>query len=109
MAGLCESGNEPPGSLEAICDNAGKMSPGSSTESYPAFAHIELKETPKKNLYQITCPNRESNPGHLVSRSDALTVTPQGATANEADIAPYGQLHMAQTEEQSPYFSRDSK
>ncbi|KAJ4441913.1 hypothetical protein ANN_11773 [Periplaneta americana] len=53
------------------------MSPGSSTESYPAFAHIGLRENPGKNLNQVTCLNRESNPGHLVSRPDSLTVTPQ--------------------------------
>ncbi|KAJ4445754.1 hypothetical protein ANN_12439 [Periplaneta americana] len=53
------------------------MSPGSSTESYPAFAHIGLRENPGKNFNQVTCPDRESNPGHLVSRPDALTVTPQ--------------------------------
>ncbi|KAJ4432336.1 hypothetical protein ANN_20955 [Periplaneta americana] len=53
------------------------MSPGSRTESYPAFAHIGLRENPGKNLNQVTCPDRESNPGHLVSRPDALTVTPQ--------------------------------
>ncbi|KAJ4449708.1 hypothetical protein ANN_01112 [Periplaneta americana] len=53
------------------------MSPGSSTESYPAFAHIGLRENPGKNLNQVTCPNRESHPGHLVSRPDALAVTPQ--------------------------------
>ncbi|KAJ4434733.1 hypothetical protein ANN_23301 [Periplaneta americana] len=28
------------------------MSPGSSTESYPAFAHIGLRENPGKNLNQ---------------------------------------------------------
>ncbi|KAJ4450028.1 hypothetical protein ANN_01435 [Periplaneta americana] len=53
------------------------MSPGSSTESYPAFARIELRENPGKTLNQVTCPDRESNLGHLVSRPDALTVTPQ--------------------------------
>ncbi|KAJ4445332.1 hypothetical protein ANN_07137 [Periplaneta americana] len=53
------------------------MSPESSTENYPAFAHIGLRENPGKNLNQVTCPDRESNPGHLVSRPDALTVTPQ--------------------------------
>ncbi|KAJ4427414.1 hypothetical protein ANN_25036 [Periplaneta americana] len=58
-------------------DNAGEMSPGSSTENYPAFAHIGLRENPGKNLNQVTCLDRESNPGHLVSRPDALTVTPQ--------------------------------
>ncbi|KAJ4430134.1 hypothetical protein ANN_22344 [Periplaneta americana] len=49
------------------------MSPGSSTESYPAFAHIRLRENTGKNLNQVACPDRESNTGHLVSRSDALT------------------------------------
>ncbi|KAJ4446753.1 hypothetical protein ANN_13450 [Periplaneta americana] len=55
------------------------MSPGSNTESYLAFAHIGLRENPGKNLNQVTCPDRESNPGHLVSRPDALTVIPQEA------------------------------
>ncbi|KAJ4446734.1 hypothetical protein ANN_13431 [Periplaneta americana] len=58
-------------------DNAGEMSPGSITESYPAFARIGLRENPGKNLNQVTFPDRDSNPGHLVSRPDALTVTPQ--------------------------------
>ncbi|KAJ4426712.1 hypothetical protein ANN_26510 [Periplaneta americana] len=55
-------------------DNPGEMSPGSSTESYLVFAHIGLRENPGKNLNQVTCPDRESNPG---SPPDALTVTPQ--------------------------------
>ncbi|KAJ4439698.1 hypothetical protein ANN_07826 [Periplaneta americana] len=49
------------------------MSPGSNTESYPAFTRIGLRENPGKNLNQVTCPDQESNPGHLVSRLDALT------------------------------------
>ncbi|KAJ4426863.1 hypothetical protein ANN_26662 [Periplaneta americana] len=53
------------------------MSPGSNTECYPAFARKGLRENPGKNLNQITCPDQESNPGHLVSRPDALIVTPQ--------------------------------
>ncbi|KAJ4439435.1 hypothetical protein ANN_07559 [Periplaneta americana] len=53
------------------------MSPGSSTESYPAFARIGLRENPGKKLNQVTCPDQDSNPGHLVSQPDALTVTPQ--------------------------------
>ncbi|KAJ4427910.1 hypothetical protein ANN_23919 [Periplaneta americana] len=53
------------------------MSPGSSTESYPAFARIGLRENPGKNLNQVTCPDRDSNPGHVVSQPDSLTVTPQ--------------------------------
>ncbi|KAJ4435429.1 hypothetical protein ANN_18044 [Periplaneta americana] len=81
MAGLCEGGNEPPGYLKAS-DNAGEMNLGSSTESYPAFARIELRENPGKNLNQVTCPDWDSNPGHLVSRPDALTVTPKVWTIN---------------------------
>ncbi|KAJ4431071.1 hypothetical protein ANN_19664 [Periplaneta americana] len=59
------------------CDNAGEMVPGSSTESYPAFARIRLRENPGKNINHVTCPDRDSKPGHLVSQPDALTVTPQ--------------------------------
>ncbi|KAJ4438737.1 hypothetical protein ANN_14688 [Periplaneta americana] len=39
-------------------DNAGEMSPEFNTESYPAFAHIGLRKTPKKNLNQVTYPDR---------------------------------------------------
>ncbi|KAJ4436706.1 hypothetical protein ANN_16838 [Periplaneta americana] len=120
MAGLCEGGNEPSGSLKAICkyvlpltvisylyvrvsrelkmqegplavmmyeartregrsradSSCQDFSPESSTESCP-FARIGLRENPGENLNQVTCPDRDSNPGHLVSRPDALTVTPQ--------------------------------
>ncbi|KAJ4438742.1 hypothetical protein ANN_14693 [Periplaneta americana] len=68
-------------------DKAGEMSPGSNTESYPAFAHIGLRENPGKNLNQVTCPDRESNPGHLVSRLDVLTVTPQVWTDRDRWLA----------------------
>ncbi|KAJ4427614.1 hypothetical protein ANN_25262 [Periplaneta americana] len=64
-------------SLNTDRDNTGEMSPGSSTESYPAFARTWLRENPGKNLNQATSPDRDSNPDHLVSRPDALTVTPQ--------------------------------
>ncbi|KAJ4450007.1 hypothetical protein ANN_01414 [Periplaneta americana] len=60
------------------------MNPGSSTESYPAFAHIELRENPGKNLNQVTCPDRESNPGHLVSRPDALPLLHSDGDDNDA-------------------------
>ncbi|KAJ4444990.1 hypothetical protein ANN_06789 [Periplaneta americana] len=52
------------------------MSPGSSTESYPAFARIGLRENPGKNLNQVTSPTRIRT--HLASRPDVLTVAPQG-------------------------------
>ncbi|KAJ4435372.1 hypothetical protein ANN_17986 [Periplaneta americana] len=38
--------------FEMLGDNAGEMSPGSSTESYPAFARIGLRENPGKNVNQ---------------------------------------------------------
>ncbi|KAJ4450394.1 hypothetical protein ANN_01818 [Periplaneta americana] len=63
------------------------MSPGSSTESYPEFSHIGLRENPGKNLNQVTCPDRESNPGQLVSRPDALTVTPQVGNVRDCGLA----------------------
>ncbi|KAJ4443789.1 hypothetical protein ANN_05567 [Periplaneta americana] len=62
------------------------MSLGSSNQSYPAFARIGLRENPGKNLNQVTCPDRDSKPGHLVSGPDALTVTPQVWTALVSEI-----------------------
>ncbi|KAJ4429818.1 hypothetical protein ANN_22022 [Periplaneta americana] len=61
------------------------MSPGSSTVSYPAFARIGLRENPGKNLNQVTGPDRDSNPNHLASRPDALTVTPQACTSRRVN------------------------
>ncbi|KAJ4435330.1 hypothetical protein ANN_17940 [Periplaneta americana] len=133
MTGLCEGGNEPPGSLKASKksfakkhlfillgyfttlhqhpghlasewnegDNAGEMSPGSSTESYPAFAHIRLRENPGKNLNQVTCPDRDSNPGHLASQPDALTVTPQVWTQRNKVLYIFAQDRRATCEELS--------
>ncbi|KAJ4427302.1 hypothetical protein ANN_24922 [Periplaneta americana] len=45
---------------------------GSSTESYPSFAHIGLKKPQPGNL-----PRLGIEPGHLVSVPDVLTVTLQ--------------------------------
>ncbi|KAJ4445607.1 hypothetical protein ANN_12289 [Periplaneta americana] len=50
MVGLCEGDNEPPGFLKAI------------------------ERKPRKNLNRVTYPDRKSNPGHLVSRPDAVVV-----------------------------------
>ncbi|KAJ4434297.1 hypothetical protein ANN_22849 [Periplaneta americana] len=80
------------------------MSPGSSTESYPAFARIGLRENPGKNLNQVTCPDRDSNPGHLVSRPYALTVTPQMAVNQET--MGQGKTNISSTDENtSPILS----
>ncbi|KAJ4449595.1 hypothetical protein ANN_00998 [Periplaneta americana] len=43
----------------------------------PSICSYWVEGKPRKNLNQVTCPDRDSNPGHLVSRPDALTVTPQ--------------------------------
>ncbi|KAJ4439417.1 hypothetical protein ANN_07541 [Periplaneta americana] len=53
------------------------MSPVSITESYPAFARIGLRKNHGRNLNQVTSPDRDSNPGHLVLPSDSLTVAQQ--------------------------------
>ncbi|KAJ4450784.1 hypothetical protein ANN_02214 [Periplaneta americana] len=73
-AALMKIKSKRPRMLKPTGDNVREMSPGSSIESYPAFAQIELRENPGKNLNQVTCPDRNSN---LVSRPDALTATPQ--------------------------------
>ncbi|KAJ4445634.1 hypothetical protein ANN_12316, partial [Periplaneta americana] len=43
----------------------------------PSICSYWVEGKPRKKLNQVTCPDRDSNPGHLVSRPDALTVTPQ--------------------------------
>ncbi|KAJ4430096.1 hypothetical protein ANN_22305 [Periplaneta americana] len=78
------------------------MSPGSSTESYPAFAHLGLRENPGKNLNQVTCPDRESNPGHLISRPDALTVTPQFRALSSGSSVDDGTLPAGPRKDGSP-------
>ncbi|KAJ4427525.1 hypothetical protein ANN_25173 [Periplaneta americana] len=42
------------------------MSPGSNTESYPAFAHIGLRENPGKNLNQVVVITEELQNVHLL-------------------------------------------
>ncbi|KAJ4437067.1 hypothetical protein ANN_17202 [Periplaneta americana] len=74
------------------------MSPGFSTESHPAFAHIGLRENPGKNLNQVTCPDRESNPGHLVSRPDLLTVTPQSLMLAGSEFQSLGRAIVKEDE-----------
>ncbi|KAJ4439302.1 hypothetical protein ANN_07424 [Periplaneta americana] len=43
----------------------------------PSICSYCFEEKPGKNLNQVTCRDRDSNPGLLVPRPDALTVTPQ--------------------------------
>ncbi|KAJ4436812.1 hypothetical protein ANN_16944 [Periplaneta americana] len=56
------------------------MSPGSSTESYPAIAHIGLRENPGKNLNQIShrclidLRTRSQTPGVLRMSSEHATI-----------------------------------
>ncbi|KAJ4442534.1 hypothetical protein ANN_04121 [Periplaneta americana] len=46
-------------------DNSGEMSPGSSTESYPAFARIGLRENPGKNSTRNIKTRRLRWAGHV--------------------------------------------
>ncbi|KAJ4437973.1 hypothetical protein ANN_13912 [Periplaneta americana] len=97
MAGLCESGNEPPGSLKAskeVSNNLSKPLIGcprlSIYSQLPSISEGRLlypqsEDAPfrgdRESQYIINSrcwtQDRDSNPGHLVSRPDALTVTPQ--------------------------------
>ncbi|KAJ4425842.1 hypothetical protein ANN_27468 [Periplaneta americana] len=71
------------------------MSPGSSTESCSYW--VEGK--PGKNLNQVTCPDRDSNPGHLVLRPDALTITPQSlASRGSHSFSRRGSLKVTMDE-----------
>ncbi|KAJ4451470.1 hypothetical protein ANN_02932 [Periplaneta americana] len=76
-------------------DNASEMGPGSSTESYPAFTPIGLRENPG------TCPDRDSNPGHLVSQPDALTVTPQIFIQESQQTSSVGKEFVTEWRDQS--------
>ncbi|KAJ4447261.1 hypothetical protein ANN_09265 [Periplaneta americana] len=53
----------------------------SAHRKLPSICSYWVEGKPRKNLNQVTSPDRDSNPGHLVSRPDALTVTPQVWTA----------------------------
>ncbi|KAJ4434941.1 hypothetical protein ANN_23513 [Periplaneta americana] len=49
------------------------MSPGSSTESYPAFARIGLRENPGKNLNQSIDKRNEKKGGILCDEKVAMS------------------------------------
>ncbi|KAJ4430755.1 hypothetical protein ANN_19346 [Periplaneta americana] len=60
--------------LSNKCDNAGEMSPGSSTESYPAFARIGLRKNSGKNLNQrIPNLSAEQSDGITTFRISTMT------------------------------------
>ncbi|KAJ4433883.1 hypothetical protein ANN_16196 [Periplaneta americana] len=50
------------------------MSPGSNTESYPAFARIGLRENPGKNLNQYFLRGKDNNGSHYHNGSFASLV-----------------------------------
>ncbi|KAJ4431746.1 hypothetical protein ANN_20350 [Periplaneta americana] len=77
------------------------MSPGSCTESYPAFARIGLRENPGKNLNQVTCPDRDSNLGHLVSQPDALTIREDSQLTTEKSTTLHSGAWTADGQEDS--------
>ncbi|KAJ4449198.1 hypothetical protein ANN_00595 [Periplaneta americana] len=73
MAGLCEGGNEPAGSLKAICN----------TESYPAFARIGLRENPGKKPQAGNLPRpgfEPGPPGFAARRADRYSTGVVGRT-----------------------------
>ncbi|KAJ4435739.1 hypothetical protein ANN_18356 [Periplaneta americana] len=49
------------------------MSPGSSTNSYPAFDHIGLRENPGKNLIQMPPLQQKSRVLHVVTDNKQRT------------------------------------
>ncbi|KAJ4435038.1 hypothetical protein ANN_23611 [Periplaneta americana] len=62
------------------CDVIDVQRSGEIRNTLTVTTHVQCEShrKPRKNLNQVTCTDRESNPGHLVSRPDALTVTPTG-------------------------------
>ncbi|KAJ4440306.1 hypothetical protein ANN_08445 [Periplaneta americana] len=71
------------------------MSPGSSTESYPAFAHMGLRENPGKNLNQWLILRRFINIlGYLASECDegdnASEMSPGSSTESYPAFAQIG-------------------
>ncbi|KAJ4440418.1 hypothetical protein ANN_08559 [Periplaneta americana] len=61
------------------------MSPGSSTESYPAFGHIGLKENPRKNSTKLI-----TKEGLLL-----VDIMPHGTTINsDAYVATLKKLQV---------------
>ncbi|KAJ4440613.1 hypothetical protein ANN_08759 [Periplaneta americana] len=80
--------------LASQCDDAGEMSPGSSTEGYTAFAHIGLRENPGKNLNQISkfeiiieVAGTESKVDKSTSEEECLQ-TEAGNSTNKEAYAP---------------------
>ncbi|KAJ4446532.1 hypothetical protein ANN_13228 [Periplaneta americana] len=63
------------------------MSPGSSTESYPAFAHIGLRENPGKNLNQIKHKHiNNALRSSFVSRIDSRLKMAVNFTTVQSDV-----------------------
>ncbi|KAJ4427497.1 hypothetical protein ANN_25145 [Periplaneta americana] len=64
-------------SLIPVNERVGLGKTGSKTNAQLSLRATMCSENPGKNLNQVTCPDQDSNPGHLVSWPDSLTVTPQ--------------------------------
>ncbi|KAJ4451164.1 hypothetical protein ANN_02606 [Periplaneta americana] len=67
-------------------DNASEMSPGSSTESYPAFARIGLKENPGKKPQ----PDNLPQPGFGQTLTGHLEMSPGSSTESYPAFARIG-------------------
>ncbi|KAJ4451454.1 hypothetical protein ANN_02916 [Periplaneta americana] len=72
-------------------DNAGEMNPGSSTKSFPAFAHIGLRENPGKNLNQAS--SEEASLTTLL-RDDSDLNEGERATVNCSMVELFGLLPL---------------
>ncbi|KAJ4438877.1 hypothetical protein ANN_14830 [Periplaneta americana] len=85
-------------------DNASEMSPGSSTESYPAFARIGLRENPGKNL-NLPRPGFEPGPpGFAARRADRYSTGYLVSERGEGDNA--GKMSPGSSTESYPAFAQ---
>ncbi|KAJ4447614.1 hypothetical protein ANN_09621 [Periplaneta americana] len=81
-------------------DNAGEMSPGSSTERYPEFAHIGLRENPGKNLNQVILRRFTNILGYLASERDESDNAGEMSPRTNTEIFPaFSHIRLRETPE----------
>ncbi|KAJ4427443.1 hypothetical protein ANN_25066 [Periplaneta americana] len=66
-------------------DNAGEVRPGSNTESYPAFALMELRENPEKNLNQNDAESDQEEEKELVRLLAEKKLPTEGCTGRNGE------------------------
>ncbi|KAJ4451654.1 hypothetical protein ANN_03123 [Periplaneta americana] len=81
------------------------MSSGSSTESYPAFAHIGLRENPGKNLNQ---PRRDSitRPAKGRARVEGTRPAPVSTGGGRTSVAQRGKKRSSENKSLEAEISR---